>query len=187
MTRIVYNTATTLNGFLADDADSLAWLFAVPGAPEAEDDFARFLDGVGAFVMGATTYEWVWANDEEENPGSWATTYGSRPCFVVTHRQLRTPEGADVTFVQGPAADWVETVIEAAAGKDVWIVGGGDLVGQFADIDRLDEVRVSVAPVVLPSGRPLLPRRLEGDRLHLEQVQQKGQFAELVYRVSPRG
>ena len=51
---------------------------------------------------------------------------------------------------------------------------------------RLDEVRVSVAPVVLPSGRPLLPRRLEADRLRLEQVRQRGQFAELVYRVSPR-
>lgn len=187
MTRIVYNTATTLNGFLADDADSLGWLFAVPGAPEAAGDFAGFLAGVGAFVMGATTYEWVWANDEAENPGSWAATYGSLPCFVVTHRQFRTPEGADVTFVHGPVAEWVEAVVAAAAGKDVWIVGGGDLVGQFADVDRLDEVRVSVAPVVLPSGRPLLPRRLEADRLRLEQVRQRGQFAELVYRVNPRG
>jgi dihydrofolate reductase len=186
MTRFVYNTATTLNGYLADEHDSLSWLFAVPGAEEAEGGMAEFMPGVGAFVMGATTYEWVWEHDERDKPGSWAAAYGKLPCFVVTHRDLPIPAGGDVHFVTGDVGRWVGAVIEAAAGKDVWLVGGGDLVGQFADIDRLDEVRVSVAPVVLPTGRPLLPRRIESDRLHLEQVRQTGQFAELVYRVSPR-
>ena len=60
------------------------------------------------------------------------------------------------------------------ATRDVWIVGGGDLVGQFADAGHLDEIRVSVAPVTLASGKPLLPRRLESDRLTLESVRQVG-------------
>jgi dihydrofolate reductase len=186
MTRFVYNTATTLNGYLADDEDSLSWLFTVPGAAEAEDGMTDFMGGIGAFVMGATTYEWVWDHEEREKPGSWARSYGALPCFVVTHRELGTPQGGDVTFVQGPVSDWIERTRSAAAGKDVWIVGGGDLVGQFADAGSLDEVRVSIAPVVLPAGRPLLPRRIESDRLHLETVRQTGQFAELVYSVSPR-
>jgi dihydrofolate reductase len=80
------------------------------------------------------------------------------------------------------SAAWDE-IRDAAAGRDVWLVGGGDLVGQFADAGLLDEVRVSVAPVTLVSGRPLLPRRLESDRLRLESVRQAGQFAELVYAV----
>jgi dihydrofolate reductase len=186
MTRFVYNTATTLNGYLADEHDSLSWLFSVPGAEEAEGGMAEFMTRVGAFVMGATTYEWVLENDERDNPGAWAAAYGSLPCFVVTHRDLERPAGGDVTFVEGPVSEWVDRAVEAAEGKDVWVVGGGDLVGQFDDAGRLDEVRVSIAPVVLPAGRPLLPRRIEADRLHLEEVHQTGQFAELVYRVSPR-
>lgn len=187
MTRIVYNTATTLNGFLADEQDSLSWLFAVPGADVAEAGMADFMADVGAFVMGATTYDWIFTHDENDNPGSWAKSYGALPCFVVTHRDRPVPEGGDVTFVEGPVADWVDEVILAAAGKNVWVVGGGDLVGQFDDIGRLDEVRVSIAPVVLPAGRPLLPRRIESDRLHLADVRQIGQFAELLYRVSRPG
>ena len=59
MSRVIYNTATTLNGFLADDEDSLSWLFVVPGAEQAETDFSGFLAGIGALVMGSTTYEWI--------------------------------------------------------------------------------------------------------------------------------
>lgn len=72
---------------------------------------------------------------------------------------------------------------QAAGSADIWIVGGGDLVGQFADAGHLDEIRVSVAPVTLASGKPLLPRRIESDRMTLEAVAQTGQFAELVYSV----
>ena len=185
MPRFVFNTASTLNGYLADETDSLSWLFVVPGAAEAEGAMGAFMESIGALVMGATTYEWVLENEEKEKPGSWAQAYGALPCFVVTHRSLATPQGGDVRFVHGPVADWIDRVATAAGERDVWIVGGGDLVGQFDDIGRLDEVRVSLAPVVLPSGRPLLPRRIESDRLHLENVSRAGQFVEIVYRVSP--
>ncbi|MFG6502080.1 dihydrofolate reductase family protein [Microbacterium sp. P05] len=184
MTRFVYNTASTLNGFLADDEDSLSWLFSVPGAAEAEDGMAHFLAGVGAFVMGATTYRWVLDNDERENEGSWAAAYGELPCFVVTHRALPTPAGGKVRFVSGAVDTWVADVEREAGEKDVWLVGGGDLVGQFDDVGRLDEIRVSLAPALLASGRPLLPRTIGSDRLRLTTVKQEGQFAELSYRVS---
>ena len=184
MTRFVYNTACTLNGYLADEHDSLSWLFVVPGAAEAENEMAEFIPGIGAMVLGATTYEWVLENEERKNPGSWAEAYGAMPTFVATHRQIEAPVGGDVRFVSGGVAQWVDQVVDAAAGKDVWVMGGGDLVGQFDDAGLLHEVRVSIAPVVLPAGRPLLPRRIESDRLHLEGVRQAGQFAELTYRVT---
>ena len=68
----------------------------------------------------------------------------------------------------------------------MWVVGGGDLVGQFDDARLLDVVRVSLAPATLGSGRPLLPRRIGPDRLRLESVAQNGQFAELAYSVIKR-
>jgi dihydrofolate reductase len=72
----------------------------------------------------------------------------------------------------------------AAGGRNVWVVGGGDLAGQFLDIGALDEVAVSLAPVTLGSGAPLLPRRLESDRLRLVSATVDGQFVHAVYSVS---
>ena len=184
MTRVIFNTATTLNGFLADDADSLSWLFAVPGADAAESDFGGFLEGIGSIVMGSTTYEWVVAHEKLlEHPEKWF--YIGKTAFVLSSRELPVVSGADILFRSGDVAALWDEVRTAAGDRDVWLVGGGDLVGQFADAGLLDEVRVSVAPVTLVSGRPLLPRRLESDRLHLESVRQAGQFAELVYSVRP--
>jgi dihydrofolate reductase len=64
-------------------------------------------------------------------------------------------------------------------------VGGGDLAAQFLEAGALDEIVLSVAPVMLGSGAPLFPRRLEADRLTLVSATQAGQFARLVYRVTP--
>jgi dihydrofolate reductase len=184
MTRVIFNTATTLNGFLADDEDSLSWLFAVPGAESAENDFGSFLEGIGSLVMGSTTYEWILEHEKlPEHPDRWA--YASTPSFVFSSRTLPAVDGADIRFRSGELTAAWEEIRDAAGGRDVWVVGGGDLVGQFADAGLLDEIRVSVAPVTLVSGRALLPRRLESDRLRLESVRQAGQFAELVYSVRP--
>jgi dihydrofolate reductase len=182
MTRVVYNTATTLNGYLADDDNSLSWLFVVPGADEAESSFPAFLSGIGALVMGSTTYEWLLEHENlVENPEKWS--YSGIVSFVLSSRSLPRIAGADIRFRSGDVgAVWPE-IHEAAGDRDVWIVGGGDLVGQFADVGHLDEIRVSVAPVTLASGKPLLPRRLESDRLTLDSVHRSGQFAELVYSV----
>ena len=181
MSQVVYLTASTLNGFLADDEDSLDWLFAVPGASEAEGDVERFVAGVGAIVMGSTTYEWLLRHERMvERPEKWPYAQAS---FVFSTRTLPAIPGADVRFVMGAVPD-VWPAISAAAGEgDVWLVGGGDLVGQFADAGLLDVIRVSMAPVTLVSGRPLLPRRLESDRLELVSVTQAGQFAELRLRI----
>ena len=136
--------------------------------------------------MGATTYQWVVAHEKLlEHPEKWF--YTRWPTFVLSSRPLPMVPGADIRLRAGDVAElWLE-ILAAAHDRDVWLVGGGDLVGQFADAGLLDEVRVSVAPVTLTSGRPLLPRRLESDRLRLESVRQAGQFAELVYSVRKGG
>ena len=61
----------------------------------------------------------------------------------------------------------------AAGNRNLWIVGGGDLAGQFADAGLLDEVIVSIAPVTLGAGAPLLPRRIE---LRLDETDRNGDF-----------
>jgi riboflavin biosynthesis pyrimidine reductase len=66
----------------------------------------------------------------------------------------------------------------------VWLVGGGELVGAFADQGLLDEIILGVAPVTLGGGAPVLPRRLPSSRLRLSGVEQVGPFAYLTYAVA---
>jgi dihydrofolate reductase len=73
---------------------------------------------------------------------------------------------------------------EVANGKNIWIVGGGDLAGQFHDRGLLDEIILSIAPVMLGSGAPLLPRTITTPPLKLAGVQQHGDtFVVLTYQV----
>ena len=184
MPRVIFYTATTLNGFLADDEDSLDWLFAAPGGEGGDDDFQRFLSGIGVLVQGSTTYRWVLEHEDlVAHPEKWPAYYGARPTWVFTSRELPRVPGADVRFAAGDVREAWPQIRDAAGERDVWVVGGGDLAGQFADAGLLDEIRVSIAPATLPSGRPLLPRRLGADRLELTSVRQAGAFAELTYRV----
>jgi dihydrofolate reductase len=185
MPRVIFYTATTLNGFLADDDDSLDWLFAAPGGEGGDSSFEQFLEGIGVLVQGSSTYEWVLRHEQLiEHPDKWPAYYGARPTFVFTRRTLPGVAGADIRFVRGDVGHAWPAIREAAGDRDVWIVGGGDLAGQFADAGLLDEVSVSVAPATLPSGKPLLPRALGADRLTLTAVRQSGAFAELTYAVS---
>src|SRR3954466_4754731 len=182
MAKTQYYTATSIDGFIADPDNSLEWLFDVDGG--AVNPFGGFFAGVGAFAMGANTYEWVLENDNVlGEPQNWHDMYGGMPCWVFTHRELPLVPDANIFFVSGDVKRVHEAMTVAAQGKNVWLVGGGDLVGEFADQGLLDEIILGVAPVTLGGGAPVLPRRLSSQQLALTGVAQLGQFAYLTYAV----
>ena len=74
---------------------------------------------------------------------------------------------------------------DAAGDGNIWVVGGGDLAGQFFDAGALDRIAMSIAPVALDGGAPLFPRRVESDRLTLVSAEAVGQFARIIYDVRP--
>ncbi|WP_408898275.1 dihydrofolate reductase family protein [Nocardioides sp. R1-1] len=176
MTRTTYYTATTLDGFLADPDDSLAWLLRQELDEAGPQSYEAFIERIGALVMGSTTYEWVLAHLAETGEG-W---YYAQPSWVMTSRELPVLDGADVRFAKGDVTTVYDDLRAAAGERDIWVVGGGDLAGQFADAGLLDEVIVSIAPVVLGAGRPLLPRRLD---LRLEETARNGAFVTARYAV----
>jgi len=181
-----YYTATTLDGYIADPDHSLDWLLDVPSPSSLDERFERFLAKVGALVMGASTYLWIVEHENLlDDPAAWQRVYGARPTFVVTHRDLPVVPGVDLRFVQGDARQWHSQAVDAAAGGNVWMVGGGDLAGQLADVGLLDELVIGVAPATLGAGAPLLPRRIRSERLRLAAVEQEGAFAMLTYRLAP--
>ncbi|WP_245159104.1 dihydrofolate reductase family protein [Blastococcus sp. TF02A-35] len=171
---LTYHTATTLDGFIADPDDSLDWLLRQQHDASGPFGFDEFMAGIGAVVMGSTTYEWVLAHEGDAWPYA-------MPTWVMTSRDLAPVEGADIRFASGDVRAVHEEMTAAAGGKDLWLVGGGDLAGQFAEAGLLDEVVVSVAPVTLGAGRPLLPRRLD---LELVGSAVNGAFVCARYRVA---
>lgn len=180
MPRTVYYTATSLDGFIADENHQLEWLFTRNQDHAGPLNYADFIAEVGALAMGSTTYEWVIDHEfSDKDPADWRWVY-EQPTWVFTHRELTRVPGATIELTSDPVAEVHARMTEAAAGKDVWIVGGGDLAGQFADAGLLDEVIVYVAPVALGGGAPLFPRRQE---LRLEELHRNGDFACARYAV----
>ena len=173
MSRTQYYTAATLDGFIADPDNSLEWLFSRRRDEGGALDYWEFIADVGAIAMGATTYEWIL--DQESM--SWPY---EQPCWVFSHRELPPVPDARIELVQGEVAPVHDAMVRAAGGKNVWIVGGGDLAGQFADAGLLDEVLVTIAPVTLGAGAPLLPRRIE---LRLDEVARNGDFVAVRFGV----
>ena len=175
-----YYTATSLDGFIADASHSLEWLFTRDQDREGPLNYAAFIADVGALAMGSSTYEWVVDHEFSGKPlEEWRWPYDI-PTWVFTHRELPVVPNAAIEFARGDVVAVHERMVEAAAGKNVWVVGGGDLAGQFADAGLLDEVIVYVAPVTLGSGAPLFPRRQE---LRLEELQRNRDFACARYAV----
>jgi dihydrofolate reductase len=184
MGKTQYYTAATIDGFIAGPGNSLDWLLEIGFGAEKSDRFSTFMAGVGTMAMGATTYEWVLAHERLlEDPSSWQEYYGARPCWVFTHRPLPAVPGANLVFARGSVRDAHQRMTEAADGRNIWLVGGGDLAGQFADEGLLDEILLSIAPVTLGAGAPLLPRRLLSSELTLAGIDRDEHFAFLSYQV----
>ena len=173
-----YYTACSLDGFIATDDHSLEWLF--PLGDINDTSYPGFIQGVGALAMGSSTYEWMLRHVV----GAGAAWPYTQPAWVFSSRALPGVPSAAIHFVRGDVRAVHDAMKRAAGDKNIWLVGGGDLVGQFHDAGLLDELIVQVGSVTLGSGRPLLPRRIVSPSLQLTAAKFVGPgFAELTYSV----
>jgi dihydrofolate reductase len=112
------------------------------------------LESVGALVMGSSTYGWVVRN----HPGDWMY---EQPTWVLTHRPEIIVDGQPVQAFSGEVTKLHSELVSKAAGKDIWVVGGGAAAGQFVAAGLVDELIVTYAPCSPGSGARLLPVRSE--------------------------
>jgi dihydrofolate reductase len=182
MLKTQYYTATSLDGFIATEDDSLEWLF--PLAEIGESSYPAFIADVGALAMGSATYEWMVRNAAKvaaETGSSWPYL---QPTWVFSSRTLPAIAGADIRFVKGDVREFHRDMRSAAGTKNIWVVGGGDLAGQFYDAGLLDELIIQIGSVTLCKGKPLFPRMVPSPILRLVSVSQIGAgMAELRYEV----
>lgn len=162
----IYFTASTLDGFVVDETDSLDWLLTRTFDPNGPFGYEAFVADIGALVMGSATYEWIVKNQSGEwmySQPSWVLT--SRTGVVLPEHPVRTFDG-DVTALHAE-------LVAAAGDKDVWVVGGGRTAAQFVEARLVDELVVTYAPCTLGAGARLLPVRSEWE---LAEVDRNGEF-----------
>jgi dihydrofolate reductase len=167
--------ASSIDGFIAGPDDELDWLSVGEGA---EDTFTPFMQEVGALLMGRRTYDVV-----EGFEGDWA--YGDTPVLVATSRAL-SPKMQTVRTIAGSIHEVVAQAQHIAGDKDVYI-DGGRLIRQALDADLIDEMTITIIPVVLGAGIPLFAGAAASHRLQLLSHRELGcGLVQLVYRPAAR-
>jgi dihydrofolate reductase len=176
-----YYAASSLDGYIARPDGNIDWLqtYGVEAdlgdGPMSDGSYDEFYGGVGAMVMGSATYEWILAHIKE-----W--TY-DRPTWIFTSRDLPQPPDGEVRFTSEDATVVRDAAMEAAGGKNVWMVGGGNLASQWADKQLIDEVIVTVVPVFIGEGLPFFARAVKGELRHLSTKTHENGMVELRYRM----
>ncbi|WP_028274725.1 dihydrofolate reductase family protein [Atopococcus tabaci] len=170
--KVVLFIAASLDGYIATEDESLEWLFRVEG--EGDNGTLEFYDSIDTLVMGRRTYEWIIHNEPGEFP------YKDKQCYVFTRSPMENTE--DVTFVNEDVTQFVEKLRQQDGG-DIWMVGGGDLLKSFLEARLIDEITVTVAPVLLGKGIPLFKEGEYETELVLKRVRNFNQFAELKYEL----
>jgi dihydrofolate reductase len=188
MARTVYYCAASLDGYIAEIDDTIGWLTGYDGSVEGtgvepvEGGYDEFYEGVGALVSGSVTYQWILGHLGSD--GDWP--YAGKPTWVLSSRDLPKPagEGVDVRIVEASVADVHDEMLAASGKRNLWVVGGGNVASQFANARLLDEVRVTVVPVVLGHGKPLFAHRPPGGAMQLTAVQPRSNgMVELDYEL----
>lgn len=144
MRKVILYIAISVDEYIADAAGSVDWLGGV--APDYQGDYGygEFAASVDTVVMGGRTYRQVVG---ELSPEQWA--YEGMTTYVVTHQML--PDQAEIKFINEPAAALIRR-LKQQPGRDIWICGGAEIVGQLLEADLIDEYQLSIMPVILGGG-----------------------------------
>ena len=168
--KIVCYIATSLDGYIATKEDSLDWLFKTEG--EGDAGYAEFMNTIDTVVMGRRTYDWVMEAENGEFP------YQGLASYVFTTAAAESE--LFVKFTDQNISSFVED-LKAKSGKDIWVIGGSNLLNGFVKENLIDEWIISIAPVLIGKGIPLFQEFDFEIPLKLKSVKAYGQFAQLHY------
>lgn len=168
--KVVLYIAASLDGYIATKDDSLDWLFQVEGQKEANEVIEAFDQTIDTLIMGRRTFDWVMDEMDGKNPYPHKTTY------VYTHQSRESSE--KILYTQMKPAELVD-MLRKEEGKDIWLMGGGGVILDFLEADLVDEIILTMAPVLLGRGIPLFKEGDYASKWKLKNTRQFGQFAEL--------
>ncbi|WP_243292151.1 dihydrofolate reductase family protein [Bacillus sp. FJAT-47783] len=172
MRKIILFIAQSLDGYIATKEDSLDWLFNVEG--EGDNGYSEFIDTVDTILIGKRTYDWIMKHENGKFP------YRNKECYVFSRSAIQDTE--HVKFVNGDIIRFTKS-LKDAEGKNIWIVGGGDLLHTFLKEKLVDELILTVAPKIIGEGIPLFKAGDYQLDLSLKGTRTFNQFVELHYAI----
>jgi dihydrofolate reductase len=177
--KVTIHMVSSLDGIIAKKDNSVSW-FETSSKFEkgvVGEDPAEFLKTIDCYVMGSCTYEHAL-----ELSRSYGWAYGDKPTIVVTSRTLPV-ERQNIQFYAGELNKLVNEVLKPNY-RNVWLVGGPMLAGEFMRLKLADEIRLSVIPIILGDGTPFFNRTAGERSLNLKDVMAyKNGMVELWYAI----
>ncbi len=170
--KIMLFIATSLDGYIATEDDSLEWLFKVEG--DGDNGYSDFYDTVDTVIMGRRTYDWLLKQELESFP------YEGKECYVFSRTISQDDE--NIKFFSGDVVDFTNQ-LKNKEGKNIWVMGGGDLIHSFINKKLVDELIITVSPVLIGKGIPLFKEIDFELELTLKSINRFNQFAEIRYEV----
>ena len=168
--KVIVYIATSLDGYIATEDVSLDWLFKVEG--EGDNGYSEFYDTIDTIVLGRRTYDWIMNHENENFP------YENKKCYVFT-KSLHEANN-NIEYVNGNIVEFID-ILKGVEGKNIWIVGGGDLISYFVKENLVDEFIITIAPTIIGEGIPLFNKRTTEIELELKSIRRFNQFVELHY------
>ena len=172
--KVIVHIATSADGYIARPDGDLEWLTSRP-APAGFYGMNAFMRSIDTKLLGRKTYE------ESLRMGA---KFDSGARTIVFSRHAPPADApSSVEFVSGAIGPFVSRLREQP-GKDIWLMGGGELIASFLDEQAIDEFVISVAPVFIGDGIPLIARRHRHVPLDLHSVERfEDGLVQLRYRV----
>ncbi|MGL4524313.1 MAG: dihydrofolate reductase family protein [Spirochaetia bacterium] len=161
--------AISLDGYIADRQGGVDWLntFDDGHKDKHSKDYNNFIATIDSIIMGRTTYEQILTF------GSWC--YEGKISYVLTNDVNYSCEHAVV--VQPNEVDMHAKI----KGKHLWVMGGAKTVEKCLEVGMINELIITVIPVILGSGIPLFGENNRLEWLDLDGVKQTGRVVELRY------
>ena len=172
MRKVVLYIAQSLDGYIATKEDSLDWLFSVES--EGDNGYGEFISDVETILIGKRTYDWVMQQEKGNFP------YKDKECFVFS--RSANEDTAYVKFINEDIKAFTNH-LKNSEGKNIWMIGGGDLLYTFLEEKLIDEMIVTIAPRVIGDGIPLFKAGNYAYNLSLKGMRTFNQFVELHYVV----
>ena len=170
--KLILYIATSLDGYIATEEDSLEWLFKTEG--EGDNGYSEFYRTVDTILIGRRTYDWIIDKEKGNFP------YKNKRCYVFSKSIHEKNE--HVEFIYSDIVEFTNKIKESD-GENIWIVGGGNLLHFFIKERLVDEFIITVAPTLIGRGIPLFKEIDFEIELKLKGMRQFNQFAELHYEL----
>lgn len=170
--KLVLYIASSLDGYIATNEHNLDWLFSIDG--EGDNGYSKFYDTIDTILIGRITYDWIIEHENERFP------YQGKECYVFS--KTKKEDNEHVTFIDKNIVQFLQD-LKNKNGKNIWLVGGGELLSTFIKEKLVDEIIINIAPTLLGKGIPLFKNNDFQTSLTLKNINRFNQFVELSYEV----